>query len=367
MEKLSLHIEYLLLHHDCVIIPDLGAFISIYKAPAFDYDKGILTPPSKEIRFNQALRSDDGLLANSYARKYCIPYREGSEMLAKTVAELGATLANEGEITFGRIGILKKEEEGTIVFYPFKTSSRISAETGLLPTPFSKSIKREEKTDSWHYAETGNAEKNFTNSTKFLASINSDEGNSQPNLKIEKEENEGNVDLEKFKKMDFSSNYYIPLNKKATKISACAVLLLIMVLSWFIPRPEVDSPEERASVLPIDKVIDSAVGYTNDKPIINKTPDAPLAPETQKTEYSIIPDSATGKSYYLIVATCTSLPEATKWVDSNKKYGYHLDILESKKLFRVSAFSSSSRQTLVDTMRSEKFRTSFSSSWVWKK
>ena len=91
MENLSLHIEYLLLRHDCVVVPGIGAFINIYQTPEFDTATGKITPMMREVRFNGAVRSDDGLLANSYARKYQISYREGAELLRQDIEKGGCS------------------------------------------------------------------------------------------------------------------------------------------------------------------------------------------------------------------------------------------------------------------------------------
>ena len=89
MYNLSLHIEYLLLHHDCVVVPGLGAFINVRHAAYFDAVTRVWHPMTREVRFNGALTHDDGLLSSSYARK------EGSRspLLSRTVKSHSANWA----------------------------------------------------------------------------------------------------------------------------------------------------------------------------------------------------------------------------------------------------------------------------------
>ena len=105
MERLSIHIEYLLLRHDCVVVPGFGAFINARSEARVDSESGQVYPMMREVRFNSALVHDDGLLAGSFARKYRVPFAEGREMLRKSIESLRRTMASDGEVTIGRLGI----------------------------------------------------------------------------------------------------------------------------------------------------------------------------------------------------------------------------------------------------------------------
>lgn len=83
MERLSIHIEYLLLRHDCVVVPGFGAFINARSEARVDSESGQVYPMMREVRFNSALVHDDGLLAGSFARKYRVPFAEGRRCSAR--------------------------------------------------------------------------------------------------------------------------------------------------------------------------------------------------------------------------------------------------------------------------------------------
>ena len=68
MNHLILHIEYLLLRHDCVIVPGLGAFIATASPALIDVVKGPMLPPRRSVMVNQAVTTADGLLPNSIGR-----------------------------------------------------------------------------------------------------------------------------------------------------------------------------------------------------------------------------------------------------------------------------------------------------------
>lgn len=67
--EISKHITQLLAEHDCVIVPGFGALLLHYKPAKIDRSTGVLSPPSKEIAFNDKLTSNDWTLINAIATK----------------------------------------------------------------------------------------------------------------------------------------------------------------------------------------------------------------------------------------------------------------------------------------------------------
>ena len=60
MNELNLHISRLLLEHNCVIVPDLGGFVTQYCPAHFDEVAGSFVAPSYQVGFNPLLQTDDG-------------------------------------------------------------------------------------------------------------------------------------------------------------------------------------------------------------------------------------------------------------------------------------------------------------------
>ena len=65
MQGISFHIAYLLTQHEYVIVPGLGAFVVSLPEKDKTSRWGILSPPVYSLEFDQELKHDDGLLANS--------------------------------------------------------------------------------------------------------------------------------------------------------------------------------------------------------------------------------------------------------------------------------------------------------------
>lgn len=118
MERIISHIEYLLDHHECIVIPGLGAFIKCYEPARIDVARGIITAPRSSITFNCEIRHDDGLLASSYARSMSVPYTTAAATLSEDVMILKSLLNNNGTARVGDIGTLNTDSEGLLVFEP---------------------------------------------------------------------------------------------------------------------------------------------------------------------------------------------------------------------------------------------------------
>ena len=86
METVILHIEYLLRHHECVVLPGWGAFIARRVPASFCMQGNVLmTPPSRGLAFNAELREDDGLLVSSMCRREKMSYPEAADYVRRQV------------------------------------------------------------------------------------------------------------------------------------------------------------------------------------------------------------------------------------------------------------------------------------------
>ncbi|MFR9166034.1 MAG: hypothetical protein ACLVKO_07400 [Dysgonomonas sp.] len=119
VEELISHIEFLLLKHDCVLVPRLGGFI-LNREPAVFDGKNIL-PPSIRIGFNADLKFQDGLLAESFMKYNSIPYDKACEKIDEIVKHIKTDLQKKQTLSFGNLGtfILKDDilsfESGTFL------------------------------------------------------------------------------------------------------------------------------------------------------------------------------------------------------------------------------------------------------------
>lgn len=336
LEIISLHIEYLLLRHDCVIVPGFGAFIKSRTAARYDSDSDTWFPMMSEIRFNREVNQDDGLLVNSYSRKYRLSFHDARELLARDIHALRETLNSDGEIAVGRIGTINVDGE-RLIFHPFKNAEASSRELGFIPVRAKSPGEQPTNNDA-----------------------------------------EASANIEKSVRRNDDSRYYnIRVNRTFVKVAASLLLLAVVALSIFIPYTG-DRQEDRASVVPVGKIVnaaetivrDGSVKMTSEIKAENSEPkeadeleNISCAPSNNPLENSTAVDEP---EYFLIVATFKTEKEAENFMKANQST-YKLSIAPSKTLYRVSAKAGNDKAELLRELNSAAFNNAFSEAWIWKK
>jgi len=338
--NLSLHIEYLLLRHDCVVVPGLGAFINVRHAAQLDSEQKVWMPMTREVRFNSALCHDDGLLANSYARKNSATFQNGREMLRRDIDQLREALEIDGEITLGNLGILRLDN-GSTAFIPQQTSAQISGILGYMPVPTyvlkqdcTPTITTEEKTESDTETTTDHRQTSDEETT--------------PSKKRKK------------RVFDTERNYYIAVNKIFARTAAIFLLITAVSLS-LLPtqeKPHVD----KASVVPAEKIIKNTAACLYP----SETNEASETKVTTAETTDTVSDEAVHYRYHVVVATFRSPSEADEFIRQNEGTGYTLHTVNTKTMSRVSAISSDDRAELQSQMMSPEFRMRFGEAWIWE-
>ena len=128
MIELERHIEILLLGNDCVIVPGLGGFVAHHVNARFDSNDNMFLPPLRTLGFNQQLKMNDSLLAQSYVEAYDISYPTAIQRIENDVKTMLKCIEEEGHYELNGIGTLKINNEGNIEFVP--------CEAGILTPEF---------------------------------------------------------------------------------------------------------------------------------------------------------------------------------------------------------------------------------------
>ena len=116
--ELERHIEILLLSNDCVIVPNLGGFMTHHIEAHYDEQDHLFVPPLRTLGFNPMLRMNDSLLVQSYVEAYDLSYPEALRRIEEEVAELKQHLESEGSYELNDIGVLSRNEDDKLIFSP---------------------------------------------------------------------------------------------------------------------------------------------------------------------------------------------------------------------------------------------------------
>lgn len=118
MFSLIEHIEYLMMTHDCVIVPGWGALIAQYSDSFYNEEAGVINKPQRKVGFNSSVNHNDGLLAQSIVRREGITYDEAIHFIADSVTTFKQQLNEAGEVSLGRLGFFHNND-GLTEFIPF--------------------------------------------------------------------------------------------------------------------------------------------------------------------------------------------------------------------------------------------------------
>lgn len=108
----------LIAQHNCVIIPELGAFLAHSIPASYNVEDGIFMPPHRTLGFNSQITIDDALLLSEYIDEQQLTYEEAGKALHKDVANLRHELSSKGTVRFGELGTFSMNVTGNITFDP---------------------------------------------------------------------------------------------------------------------------------------------------------------------------------------------------------------------------------------------------------
>ena len=128
--KISYHIFNLLQEHDCVIVPNFGAFVARNISAKISHDGTKIYPPNKEITFNKSLIKSDGLLINRISSNENISYEMANDKLSNWVIKSHKKISKQGYIEIKNIGSISLENE-KYIFTPSQNSIFLKSSYGL--------------------------------------------------------------------------------------------------------------------------------------------------------------------------------------------------------------------------------------------
>ena len=311
--ELDRHIEILLLSNDCVIVPDLGGFMTHHVEARYDEDDNIFLPPLRTLGFNPQLKMNDSLLAQSYVEAYDLSYPEALRRIEDEVNELKQHIENEGSYELNDIGILSVNEDGKYLFAP--------CEAGIL-TPTLYGLSSFEMKPVKAQPVVAIAKKESEEKPAAVVSIPVEEASTAEETSIveaEPEEEERTIVI----KMSWIRN---------------AVAVAAAVLAFFLMTTPVSNSESNlaishlnspmiAGMLPKDSNMEK---ITIEKKVATPAPSDTMAttqkvqqePVAAKTDSTPATTEKTVKRYCIVLASYVSKKNADAFVEELQKKGY---------------------------------------------
>lgn len=314
MESLILHIEYLLQRHDCVILPGLGAFIATRQSARYVKEQRCFMPPTRDVYFNAAIKTDDGLLVDSIRRKLRISFDEARAVMSRNIEDIIYSLNRQGEVAIGKIGTLSTNSEGCISFQPAANGLKAAAMMGRTVVTLAATDDAPQDSATAH-----------------------SQSKQQPLL---------------------NPNYfYLRIHKQVVKVAASFLLVMIVALSLLIPTGPSDTAPVEASVVPVKEIIKNT-SARHLTPVVQEVPVADTSIEETERHDEEEP------AYGLIVATFRSQKRADSYINSCPG-DKNLRVLHNGNRWMVAAAVADNREELQEIARTKDFTTTYPQSWIW--
>lgn len=128
--KISTYIFELLQSHDCVIVPNFGAFVARNISAKISSDGSRIFPPNKEISFNKNVVKNDGLLHNAISSNENISYEGAEQKITNWVTRINKKLEKQRYIEIKNIGSISLENS-KYIFAPNQNSIFLKSSYGF--------------------------------------------------------------------------------------------------------------------------------------------------------------------------------------------------------------------------------------------
>tara|TARA_Y100000991_G_C21927386_1_gene329287 strand:- start:260 stop:1132 length:873 start_codon:yes stop_codon:yes gene_type:complete len=140
--KISTYIFELLQNHDCVIVPNFGAFVARNISAKISSDGSKIFPPNKELSFNKNIVNNDGLLLNIISSNENISYESAEQKIKNWVRRINKKLEKQRYVEIKNIGSISLEKAKHI-FNPNQNSIFLKSSYGFNPIDSSFILRRQ--------------------------------------------------------------------------------------------------------------------------------------------------------------------------------------------------------------------------------
>jgi nucleoid DNA-binding protein len=139
--NISKHLSTLIVMHDCVIVPGMGAFLSNYVPSGVDDRTKLFYPPSKEVIFNEKINRNDGMLVSHIADAEGVTYEEALQTVERFCQQSTELLYAGQTVDLEGIGLLKINQYGRIEYISYQQMKPVES-MGLVEFSFPKLMER---------------------------------------------------------------------------------------------------------------------------------------------------------------------------------------------------------------------------------
>ena len=131
--KLETALTELLSTHECVVIPNLGAFLLRSFPASANPFSGEIKPSGQTLFFNPSITTDDGLLVTHWRYMNGCDYTTAHQAIQELVLSITGKLTSSRSLALGKLGNFFLHSEGKLLFLPASPLNLSKDAFGLAP------------------------------------------------------------------------------------------------------------------------------------------------------------------------------------------------------------------------------------------
>lgn len=330
MLRIVTHIEWLLLVHDCVIVPKFGGFV-LQDVPAqWEPAEHAFRPARKEIGFNATLQHTDGLLCESYMQQYAVNYQQAQWMLEEDVEEIKCKLQHDGILSMEALGTFTRGEEGQLLFQP-GAAERFGVDSYGLPLFYFPA----------------------------LASL------------LEKEDREAPEAAGQKQKKD---TFYIPVSRRLVRTVGASAVAVTLFLLLSTPVKEVNPDAYTASFVPTEMRLSTPVSkeVVKDAEALHPAGSEAVVPEAKSEAATPEPVQAAGqkparaKTYHVVIASFPTQAQADEYLAGvDRRECANPGIVTRSGKYRIYADKFDNRETAESYLSALRAHPEYKDAWLF--
>ncbi len=125
------HIRDLLYHHDCVVVPGFGGFVTNERSARIDMSTNSFYPPVRAVGFNARLDHNDGLLISYLSARLSINYIDAKKLVESFVEQVAQKFYEGRAVHFEGIGEFTTDRQKNLQFDPDPAANFLTDTYGL--------------------------------------------------------------------------------------------------------------------------------------------------------------------------------------------------------------------------------------------
>jgi hypothetical protein len=131
--KLETALTELLSTHECVVIPNLGAFLLRSFPASANPFSGEIKPSGQTLFFNPSITTDDGLIVTHWRYINGCDYTTAQQAIQELVLSITGKLTSNRSLALGKLGNFFMHNEGKLLFLPASPLNLSKDAFGLAP------------------------------------------------------------------------------------------------------------------------------------------------------------------------------------------------------------------------------------------